>query len=216
MACTGTFQKEKYLNESQTGEVLVNEIAPLLQALQPSLNPIGAEDQAEQVQDAIVIAAALLISAEKRGKQASAGQSKTDAMATQLAGRSSVVSLDASISSAEQEEPMCLHDVLAARTEDPATAASRNLDWAPLLGSLDRRAGAVLRCLAEGRDLTALVPKLKRARTTLQNDKNRLAALVKQHLGEDILARVQEQPRWRDNVEAGREKVACRYDREAV
>jgi len=50
----------------------------------------------------------------------------------------------------------------------------------------------------------------------LQNDKDRLAQLVREHLGEDILTRVQEAPRWKEHVAANREKLACRYERQAA
>jgi hypothetical protein len=221
----------------QAGETLANEVAPRVRSLLPSLTPVGAEDREELAQDAVAIAATLLASAEARHKKVSpgnisyyavrlvkqgrrsTGQSTTDVMAprTQLAGRSSLVSLEQPLNGvAEGDEPNCLHDMLAGRTEDPSVAASRRLDWAPLLGSLDGPVREVLRCLLEGEDITTLVPKLKRARSTLQTDKTRLAALVKEHLGEDVLARVQELPRWVINVAASREKMACRYERQSA
>ncbi|MCX6922617.1 MAG: hypothetical protein NT154_05290 [Verrucomicrobia bacterium] len=221
----------------QAGELLCTEIVPRIRSLAPGFTPIGADDREEQAQDAIAMAAELLISADRRGKKPSAsnlsyyalklvkqgrrstGQSTTDAMSpgTQIAGRSSLVSLEQPLNGAwESEEPTCLHDMLAARTEDPSLAASRRLDWAPLVTALDGPIAEVLRCLIEGEDLTTLVPKLKRSRSALQFDKQRLAHLVREHLGEDVLARVQDQPRWRDNIDASRERAACRYERQAA
>ncbi len=218
------------------GEMLVQEIAPRIRSsLASSVTQVGADDLGELVQDATAIAARLLISAESRGKEVSAGnityyavklvrqgrrstgQSKTDAMhpATQLAGRSSLVSFEQPFSSEQDsEEPACLHDTLAAKIEDPATAATRRLDWGYLVKTLDTTTREVLHCLADGRDLTTLVPKLHRCRSALQLDKERLGRLVREHLGEDILVQVQEHPRWRDNVEASRERSACRYERQ--
>src|SRR5260221_9868739 len=49
----------------------------------------------------------------------------------------------------------------------------------------------------------------------LQTDKERLGRLVLDFLGEDIMAQVQESPRWMDNVAAHREKLACRVERQA-
>jgi len=66
---------------------------------------------------------------------------------------------------------------LAARTEDPATTATRSLDWEPLVAALDGPVAAILCCLVAGADLTTLVPKLKRCRSSLQGDKQRLAQL---------------------------------------
>jgi hypothetical protein len=221
----------------KAGELLVNEIAPRIHSMASSLTPIGSEDREELCQDAVTIAAALLMSTEARGKKVtpgniafyaighvrqgrrSTGQSKTDTMhpGTQLAGRSRLLSLEQPLNSApEGDEPSCLHDMLAAKTEDPAMAATRRLDWQPLVAALNGPVRDVLLCLVEGADLTTLVPKLKRARSTLQVDKTHLAALVKEHLGEDVLVRVQEQPRWRDNIQTNREMLACRYERQSA
>ena len=46
--------------------------------------------------------------------------------------------------------------------------------------------------------------------------KRRLAQLVREHLGADILAEVQRLPQWRDNLVANRERLACRYARSLV
>ena len=73
--------------------------------------------------------------------------------------------------------------------------------------------GRSLHCLMAGEDLTTLVPKLKRSRSSLQNDKERLARLALEHLGADILTEVQRSPQWRDSIVAGREKRACRFAR---
>jgi len=219
----------------KAGELLVEEIAPRIRYLPHSLTPIGCEDREELAHDATAIAAKLLLSTEARAKKVtpgniayyavglvrqgrrSTGQSKTDPMhaAAQINGRSHMLSLDASFGNeADGEEITCLHEVLACRSEDPAMAATRRLDWEQLGTSLDTTTREVLRCLLEGRDLTSLVPTMKRSSSALGADKRRLAALVREHLGEDILRQVQEQPRWRDNVEANREKMACRYERQ--
>ena len=215
----------------------MNDVAPRIRSLTPSFTPIGADDREEQAQDAIAMAAELLLSADRRGKKPSArnlsyyalklvkqgrrstGFKKNDAMhpAAQLAGRSSLVSLDQPLSGdPDSDDPTCLHDMLAAQTEDPSLAASRRLDWAQLVASLEGSIRDVLQCLVEGQDLTTLVPKLKRSRSALQSDKHRLAAVVREHLGEDVLARVQDRPRWRDNIDASRERAACRYERQAA
>src|SRR5258708_31478645 len=98
----------------QTGELLVQEIAPRIHSLAPSITPIGCEDQSELVHDAISIAAKLLLSTEARGKKVtpgniayyavglvrqgrrSTGLSTTDVMhpGTRIKGRASMVSLD--------------------------------------------------------------------------------------------------------------------------
>src|SRR5580700_11378109 len=118
----------------QAGELLLQEIAPRLRNSMAHCVPrVGSEDIAELTQDSIAIAAGLLSSAEARGKKVSAGnisyyttklvrqgrrstgQSRTDVMhpATQINGRSHLISLDAPfVSEAEGEEALCLHEVL--------------------------------------------------------------------------------------------------------
>jgi hypothetical protein len=44
----------------------------------------------------------------------------------------------------------------------------------------------------------------------IQNHKDRLARLIKAHLGADILRQIQEQPGWHNDMHVTREKLACR------
>ena len=218
----------------KAGELLVQEIAPRIRgSLASSVPKVGADDIGELVQDGIATAAALLDSAEARGKKVSAGnvsyyatklvrqgrrstgQSKTDVMSpgTQIAGRCRLESLDQPIAGESEGDEMCLHDVLAGHSADPSQEAAKRLDWTVLVASLDARTREVLVCLAHGGELTTLVPKLKRSRSALQTDKEKLALLAIEHLGADILTEVQRLPQWRDNLVASREKMACRYAR---
>jgi hypothetical protein len=187
------------------GELLVREIAPRIRSsLTGSVSQVGADDIGELVQNGIAVAAGLLVSAEARGKKVSAGnisyyavkllrqgrrsggQSKTDVMhpATQLAGRCSLVPFDAPLTSeADGEEFMCLHDVLAAKSEDPATSATRRLDLGQMTECLDTTAREILHCLADGRDLTTLVAKLRRSRSGLQMRQDALGRLCERASG---------------------------------
>ncbi len=218
--------------------MLVQQIAPRIRSLlSNSVAQVGSDDIGELTQEGIALAATLLSSAQARGKKLSpgtvsyyaaklvrqgrrsTGPSTTDVMhpATQIAGRSRMVSLDASVGTEpEAEDILCLHDVLAARSADPSQEAAKRLDWAPLVSALDAPTREVLLCLVEGGELTSLVPKLQRSRSALQHNKTCLARLVRQHLGQDILRQVQESPRWAINVAATRERLACRIERQIV
>jgi len=222
----------------QAGEMLVQEIAPRIRSLlSNSVAQVGSDDIGELAQDGTALAATLLTSAQARGKKLSAGTvsyyaaklvrqgrrstglSTTDVLhpATQIAGRSRMVSLDAPVGTeAEAEDVLCLHDVLAARSADPSQEAAKHLDWTPLVSALDASTREVLRCLVEGGELTSLVPKLKRSRSALQANKRCLARFVLEHLGQDILRQVQESPRWAINVAATRERAACRFERQSA
>jgi hypothetical protein len=222
---------------SSTEQFILQEVQPRLKAaIAQSVPLVGAEDVQELVQDGTVIALRLLDSATRSGRKVtggnlafytvkmlrsgrrSTGERRNDPLhpKAQLNGTCSVQSLDEPVGLGEADEPLTLGESLAARTEDPSVTATRRLDWEPLVAALDPTAREVLGCLVEGEDLTTLVPKLRRSRSALQQDKERLARLVCEHLGQDILLQIQGHPRWMDNVAANREKLACRYERQAA
>ena len=130
-----------------TEELLIQEVAPRIRnSVANSVLQVGTDDIGELVQDGIAIAAALLSSADARGKQISAGnisyfavklvrqgrrstgQSRTDVMhpLTQISGRCKVTSLDAPIAEeTESDDTLSLHDVLATDSADPSQEAPR-------------------------------------------------------------------------------------------
>lgn len=65
----------------------------------------------------------------------------------------------------------------------------------------------------EGRELTLLVSRLMRSRSALQDRKQRLGQLIREHLGEDILRQVQLEPSWTNTLDALRARLACRAAR---
>ena len=89
----------------------------------------------------------------------------------------------------------------------------------PGLAACDRvteQVDQVLIALIEGRELTLLVRRLRRSRSALQDDKQRLGRLVREHLGEDILKQVQREPSWVESLGALRERLVCRAERRAT
>ncbi len=219
-------------------QLVLQEVQPRLRAaIADSVPLVGADDVQELVQDGTVLALRILNSTRRSGRKVTAGnvafytvkmlrsgrrstgERRNDPLhpKAQLNGSCSVQSLEEPVASGdESDEPLTLGETLAARTEDPAMAATRRLDWQALVALLDPTARAILACLIQGQDLTTLVVKLRRCRSANQAQKKRLAQLVREHLGEDILVQVQELPRWMDNVAANREKVACRYERQTT
>ena len=217
---------------------LLLELEPRLRAAIPQLVPIvGADDPQELLQDGLVIALRLYRSTRAIGKNVtvgnlafytirhlrsgrrSTGERKNDVLhpAAQLRGHSHLQSLDQPLSNCdESDEPLTLHDCLAAPVDDPATSAARHLDWALVLSVLDPVATAILLALLEGTALALLVPRLKRGRTSLHNDQKRLGALVRERLGHDILQEAQRRPAWSNDLCAEREKLACRVERRAA
>jgi hypothetical protein len=215
-------------------QMLLREVAPRLRNGLRQTSYVGSDDESELLQDGLVIAIHLLHSAERthrsvtpgniafytlkllRSGRRSTGCHKTDPLhpAAQISGRCRVHSLEEPVANDESsDEPLTLGEVLESRAEDPATEAARRLDWQRMVDRLDDVAKAVLQCLADGQELTILVRRLGRSRSALQNDKNRLAERIRECLGVDILARVQDRPGWRDGIQASLERQACRWER---
>ena len=213
------------------------QLEPRLRAAVPQLVPmIGADDPNELVQDGLVIALRIARSAQAAGKKVtignlvyytirhlrsgrrSTGERQNDVLhpAAQLRGHCQVQSLDQPLCHYdESEEPLTLHDCLASAADDPATSASRRLDWAMGTRTLDPVMSAILFALLEGSALALLVPKLKRSRSSLHHDQKCLGNLVCQRLGPDILQDIQSRPAWSNNLTTQREKLACRIERRA-
>ncbi|MEQ2010103.1 MAG: hypothetical protein ABMA26_25245 [Limisphaerales bacterium] len=221
---------------SHADTVLIDEIVPRLRHMIPHhVSFVGAEDAEEVLQDATLMAARLLARARANGKQVtpgniafytmlhircgrrshSAGRSDVMGTRTQIVGNSRVTSMEAPVASdaASPDEPMTLGDVLASDAEDPSETAARNLDWQALVATLDERALAVLHCMADEVRLQEVATRHGVCRTTVQSWRNELTELVRSFMGEDVLRLIQRTPRWRENLFALREQMACRLDR---
>jgi len=218
------------------GDMLVNEIAPRIRSLTNTVPKVGAEDSEELIQDALAMAASILASVENRGKSSitagniafyairlakagrrSTGSSKTDVLSpgTQMNGRSRVCSLEEPIGWEEgADEALTLGELLESEAEDPSVTGARNLDWHALVALLDEKARAILKCLAEGRPLLEVAMTYRISRSGVQTLKQKLERVVDEFMGPDVLAQVQRLPRWKDNIRASRERVACRVERQ--
>ena len=70
--------------------------------------------------------------------------------------------------------------------------------------------------LVEGTELTLLVRRLRRSRSSLQSDKARLGRKILEELGDEILVMVQTRPAWTTALDALRERLTCRAERRAA
>ncbi len=222
-------------------DLLLQEIRPRLESgIAQTIPQVGADDHEELLQDGLVMAMRILQSAQNAGKTVTAGNvayytlkrlrigrrstgySRADPLhaATQLAGRSRVHSLEEPIAGITGDEasgePVTLGEALASQNDDPATEAARRLDWGEMVQSVDDVSKEILRTLGTGFELTRLVARLGSSRFTLQSTKNRLAGIIREHLGEDILRQVQERPGWHSNIAASRERMFCRWEHRAT
>ena len=220
---------------AQAGDLLVEQIAPRLRTLVPkSVQPVGAEDTEELVQDAIVIAAQMLDRVERSGKKVTPGNiayyallhmrsgrrsqsaNRTDAMApgTQLDHKSAVLSFEEEVGyDPELDEPITLGHLLASEHEDPSMEAARNLDWELFLATHDYRYGVIIKGMAEGRTLKDTTVAQGEWYPGMWALKNRMAEEVREYMGEEAIAESVRTPRWKASIAVDREKTACRADR---
>ena len=220
----------------QTGWILREEVLPRLRSAIPrTVNYVGCEDAEELVQDATAIAAKMLHSVELAGKtvtpgniayyaiqhvksaRRSTGSSTVDVMGsgTQLHGNTRLNSLDEPAASDEETggEIFTFNDVLSRDQEDPSMIAARNLDWQTLLTRLTKREKAIIVYLLEGKTVSDVAVAFKVSRSAMQQCKDRLAILIQEFLGIDILIEVLRLPGWRNDLNTAKERLACRYER---
>jgi hypothetical protein len=219
---------------ANAGVLLCTEVVPRIRSAIPAAaKPIGAEDASELIQDTIAHAAALLHRAEAAGKQVAAstvayfavkltrsgrrstGSSATDVMhpGTQLAGRARLTSFDEPLGFDEAGDTITLADVFDNRQDDPSMLAARNLDWERFLAGQTRRGRKLLAVVAEGSTLRYGARLLGLSDSGIQLEKKNLALALQEFMGVNILAESTKEPRWRDNIMAGRERQAVRAAR---
>ena len=137
------------------------------------------------------------------------------ATGTQLSGHTRLHSLNEVVATNEETggEIFELQDVFSQDTEDPAMIAARNLDWQTLMARLPVREKAIIVALVEGRTVSDVAVAFKVDRSTMQNSKSRLADLILEFMGVDILVEVRRLPGWKHDMNTNREKLACRHER---
>jgi hypothetical protein len=128
-----------------------------------------------------------------------------------LHGRSRLTSLD-EVAGSDDEfngEPLLLHDVLSSGQEDPATRACRRIDWTECLCGPSKREAAIVQRLIEGAPLAALARRRPLNASTVMYHKERLGRAIQAYMGAHILIEIARNPRWKDSINAAREKMAC-------
>jgi FixJ family two-component response regulator len=105
------------------------------------------------------------------------------------------------------------HDVLAADQEDPATKASRKMDWQTFMAGLSERERVAIQFLVEGKTLRKAAHVLRTSDSSMQSSTRDLRAKILLFMGIDILAQVQRRPKRKQNLDARRERMALQYDR---
>ena len=220
----------------QAGFVLQDQIVPRLRSAIPNVvHCVGSEDAQELIQDSIAMAAKMLHNTEQAHKKVtprniayypiqhiksgrrSTGSSTVDVYGsgTQLKGNTRLNSLEEVVASNEESggEIFELYDVLSRDEEDPGTKAARKMDWQSFMASLSARDQTMIQFLIEGKTGSAMARKLGVCTSTIQHSKRNLAVKILEFMGCEILVDIQRSPRWKQDLETTREKLACRHER---
>jgi len=132
-----------------------------------------------------------------------------------LTGRSTTTSFDEPLhEESELGEEFTVNDVLSLDDEDPGQKAARKMDWETFLAGLNTREKSVVESLLAGRNMSELARNLGLDRSTIQYFKNRLADKILDYMGHDILLEIRKMPGWKNNLNASRERLACRCERQ--
>jgi hypothetical protein len=152
-----------------------------------------------------------------RSGRRSTGSSVVDVYGsgTQLNGTTRLNSLEEVVASSDEAggEIFTFNDVLSNDQEDPSTRAARKMDWEDFMASLSPRDQAVIECLIEGKSVCGMARKLKVPDSAIQTSKRRLRIKIAEFMGPEILIEIQRRPQWKQNLEATREKLACKHER---
>ena len=223
----------------QASWILSEEIVPRLRGAVPrSVRQVGAEDAEELIQDATVMAAKMLNRVESQGKlgkvgpsniayytiqhmksgRRSGGASSVDVLGTgtQLSGASKLHSLQEVVCEFEGDEMFELHDIISNDHEDPATMAARKMDWEYFMTSLTRLEKRLVECLVSGKTVRETCRAVKLTKLKLLELQRKIAAKILEFMGADILAEIAVLPPWKINLDAEREAVLCRHERNAT
>ncbi len=216
-------------------EMLVAEVMPRLRNAVRSIPKIGHEDDEEIVQDATLMAARMMDSAEQAGRTFTAGNvsyyaaraarsgrrsyytGRSDALSPgcQIDGNARHEWLDEAIE-LESGEPGTLHDVIApygyqGPEPDPAEEAARNLDWETFLATHPPRHRIAILVLVGGGTMREAGKRCGLRDSAAMNLKHRIAADLVEFFGEDVIRRLLDgtRPGWESDLRMSRERHLC-------
>jgi hypothetical protein len=213
-------------------EMLVNEVVPRLRHAARTIPKVGHEDDEEIIQDTTLMAARMMVSAEKAGHPITAGNASYYAAKaarsgrrSYYTGRSDVMSPGCQIDGKARHEWLdeeiemefgdsaTLHDVIApygyqGQEPDPAEEAARNLDWELFLASHPSRHRIAILVLVEGGTMREAGIRCGLKDSAALNLKRRIAADLIGFFGEDVIRRLLDgvRPGWESDLRMSRER----------
>jgi hypothetical protein len=212
--------------------MLIHDVYPRLRSAAGTVPKVGHEDDEEIVQDATLMAARMMESAEQAGHPITAGNAAYFATKAARSGRRSYYSGRSDVLSPgcqldgkarfywlddeielEVGEAGSLHDLVSEEgylgTEtDPAEEAARNLDWAAFLDASPPRHRIALQVLVDGGTMRDAGKRCGIGDSAALLLKRRIAADLITFFGEDVIHRLLEGagPRWQGDLRASRER----------
>jgi hypothetical protein len=216
-------------------DMLVHEVVPRLRAVARTIPKIGCEDDEEIIQDATLMAARMMDSAEKAGQKFTAGNMAYYATKAARSGRRSYYSGRCDVMSpgcqidgkARQEslddevefdigDPGTLHDVITPfgtddRESDPAEEAARNLDWQSFLAAHPPRHRAAILVLVDGGTMREAGKLFGIGDSAAAKLKRRIANDLVEFFGLDVIRRLLDgcRPGWESDLRQSRERHLC-------
>lgn len=219
-------------------DMLVHEVVPRLRSAVRTIPKIGCEDDEEVIQDATLMAARMMDSAEKAGQKFTAGnmayyatkaarsgrrsyysgRSDVFSPGCQIDGKARHESLDLEIAF-ETGEPGTLHDVVAPfgsddRESDPAEEAARNLDWQSFLAAHPPRHRVAILVLVDGGTMREAGKLCGIGDSAAAKLKRRIASDLVEFFGLDVIRRLLDgcRPGWESDLRQSRERHLCHVD----
>jgi len=216
-------------------EMLVMDVMPRLRAAARSIPKIGCEDDEEIIQDATLMAARMMDSAEKAGQKFSGGNvayyaakaarsgrrsyyaGRCDVMspACQIDGRVRHESLDDEIEfeTGESGDVGTLHDIVVpldyqGHESDPAEEAARNIDWAEFLAAHPPRHRTAILVLVGGGNMREAGKRCGLKDSAALNLRRRIAGDLLEFFGLDVIRRLLDgtRPDWESGLRQTRER----------
>jgi hypothetical protein len=208
------------------------DVIPRLRAVARSIPKIGCEDDEEIVQDATLMAARMMNSADKAGQKFSASNIAYYATRAARSGRRSYYSGNCDVMSArcqfqgkarhellddeiefEDGEPGTLHDIVAppdyqGGESDPAEEAARNMDWEMFLASHPPRHRAAISILVAGGNMREAGKRCGLKDSAAANLKRRIAGDLIEFFGMEVIRRLLDgtRPGWESDLRMTRER----------
>ncbi|MCH7225095.1 hypothetical protein [Haloferula sp. A504] len=215
--------------------MLEHQVAPRLSHAARTIPKVGHEDDEEITQDATLMAARMMDSAEKAGRRFTAGNmvwyatkaarsgrrsyytGRSDAMSPgcQLDGKARHEWLDESVET-EFGDIGTLHEVVSChpyqgQEPDPSEEAARNLDWEAFMAAHPPRHRIAILALAEGGTMREAGKRCGIKDSAALILKRRIATDLIEFFGEDVIRRLLDgvKPSWESDLRSARERHAC-------